>query len=98
MIVALTLYRTSQEDDTTEEPAPSPSNVPQDTPTQPPAVCRADGEFVAGLVSPHANDQETVAVPATMNVDAVTFGGRIEPVETRQYPKEVAEAIRHPQA
>lgn len=98
MIVALTLYRISQEDDTTGEPAPSPSNVPQETPTQPPAVCRADGEFVAGFMSPQANDHETIAVLETMNVDAVTFGGRIEPVETSQYPKEVAEAIRDRQA
>src|SRR5690625_2910571 len=98
MIVAAWLYRSSQGEDSTVGPAPSSSNVPQVTPTQPPAVCRADGEFVAGFMSPQANDQETIAVLETMNVDAVTFGGRIEPVETSQYPKEVAEAIRDRQA
>ena len=64
---------------------------PAATPAEP--VCRAEGEFVAGFMSPQAEDHTTQDILETMNTDAVTFGGRIVPVEAREYPGEVADAI-----
>ena len=56
-------------------------------------VCRADGHFVAGFMSPQRDDEATEELLAQMNADAVTFGGRIMPSDAEQYPAEVAEAI-----
>lgn len=93
---ALGLYElnsgSEQQADTTPEATPSPSS------TQAPAICRSAGEFVAGFMSPQANDADTLAMLETMGTDAVTFGGRIVPVEAADYPVEVAEAIGARQA
>ena len=77
------------DDELTTQPEPSPSPEP---------ICRAEGEFVAGFVSPQADDAETAALLEQMRTDAVTFGGRIEPVEADHYPAQVAEAIGGRQA
>lgn len=66
----------------TAQPAPSPE-----------PICRAEGEFVAGFMSPQADDAETGALLDQMDTDAITFGGRIVPTDTHEYPEEVAKAI-----
>ena len=62
---------------------------------EPPAepICRAEGEFVAGFMSPQADNDKTLDILETMNTDAVTFGGRIMPMDATDYPGEVADAI-----
>lgn len=75
----------------------SDSATPNTTPSHE-VVCRADGEFVAGFLSPQADAQQTGAMLAGMNTDAITFGGRIEPAETDDYPDQVAETIGDRQA
>lgn len=68
-----------------------PSDAP--TPAEPEPVCRADGEFVAGFMSPQVDDAETRAMLERMNTDAVTFGGRIVPANADDYPEEVTDQL-----
>lgn len=74
------------------------STQTNDAPTQAEAICRADGEFVGGFMSPQADDHQTTQLLEQMNTDAITFGGRIEPVDASDYPDEVTEAIGERQA
>ncbi|MDN6499170.1 MAG: hypothetical protein L0K44_05390 [Yaniella sp.] len=53
--------------------------VPAPSPSEPEPICRAEGQFVAGFMSPQVDDAETNAMLERMNTDAVTFGGRIVP-------------------
>lgn len=62
-------------------------------PSEPEPICRADGQFVAGFMSPQVDDADTDAMLERMNTDAVTFGGRIVPATEDDYPKEVVEAV-----
>lgn len=62
-------------------------------PSQPEPICRAEGEFVAGFMSPQVDDAETNTMLERMNTDAVTFGGRIVPASADDYPQEVTEAV-----
>jgi len=71
----------SQQDQTAQ---PAPSAEP---------ICRAEGEFVAGFMSPQADDAETAALLDQMHTDAITFGGRIVPTNANEYPEKVAQAI-----
>lgn len=73
----------SAEQDSDSGPAPS----------EPELICRADGQFVAGFMSPQVDDADTDAMLERMNTDAVTFGGRIVPATEDDYPKEVVEAV-----
>ena len=66
----------------TAQPDPSPE-----------PICRAEGKFVAGFMSPQADDHETAALLDQMRTDAITFGGRIVPTDANDYPEEVAQAI-----
>src|SRR5699024_4116849 len=52
-----------------------------------------EGEFVAGFMSPQADDAENAALLDQMHTDAITFGGRIVPADANDYPEEVAQAI-----
>lgn len=61
--------------------------------SEPELICRADGQFVAGFMSPQVDDADTDAMLERMNTDAVTFGGRIVPATEDDYPKEVVEAV-----
>src|SRR5699024_11631016 len=72
----------SAEQDSDSGPAPS----------EPELICRADGQFVAGFMSPQVDDADTDAMLERMNTDAVTFGGRIVPATEDDYPKEGVEA------
>lgn len=63
-----------------EQPSPEP-------------VCRAEGEFVAGFMSPQVDDTATHAMLERMNTDAVTFGGRIVPAMADDYPEEVTDVV-----
>src|SRR5699024_1919515 len=71
----------------TAQPAPSPE-----------PICRAEGKFVAGFMSPQADDHETAALLDQMRTDAITFGGRIVPTDANDYPEEVVQAIEDRQA
>src|SRR5699024_10589487 len=62
-------------------------------PSEPAPVCRAEGEFVAGFMSPQVDDAETNAMLERMDTDAVTFGGRIVSATAEDYPDEVTEAV-----
>ena len=70
-----------------------PPREPASQPATPEPICRAEGEFVAGFMSPQTDDDRTAAIVGRMNTDAVTFGGRLEPTDAQEYPDEVAEAI-----
>lgn len=78
------LHEDNDDDGAAADPHPEASATP---------ICRAEGEFVAGFMSPQAEDHKTQDILETMNTDAVTFGGRIVPAEAADYPGEVAEAI-----
>ncbi|GAA2045734.1 hypothetical protein GCM10009720_28220 [Yaniella flava] len=80
-----------------DDPVSVPGTAPDASPTPEP-ICRADGEFVAGFMSPQTDDQQTGELLQRMNTDAITFGGRVEPVDTDQYPADVAEQIGDRQA
>ena len=69
-----------------------PDHTVQPTPSPTP-VCRAEGEFVAGFMSPQAADAETAALLDQMHTDAITFGGRIVPTDATDYPEEVAQVV-----
>src|SRR5699024_11392021 len=73
----------SAEQDSDSGPAPS----------EPELICRADGQFVAGFMSPKVDDADTDAMLERMNTDAVTFGGRIVPATAEDYPEEVVEVV-----
>ena len=75
-----------------------PPREPASQPATPEPICRAEGEFVAGFMSPQTDDDRTAAIVGRMNTDAVTFGGRLEPTDAQEYPDEVAEAIGERQA
>lgn len=90
LLIAIILLRPSDDGDNTETSAHS--TPPADV------TCRAEGEFVAGFMSPQNDDQPTEALLDRMNTDAVTFGGRIVPTEIDDYPDPVAEAIADRQA
>lgn len=79
----------SDPESTKQQPAPPTATIEP----EPEPVCRAEGEFVAGFMSPQADDAATAALLDQMQTDAVTFGGRIEPIEADHYPDQVAEAI-----
>ncbi|MGO1536552.1 MAG: DUF4434 domain-containing protein [Yaniella sp.] len=68
--------------------------VPAPAPAEPEPVCRAEGQFVAGFMSPQANDADTRALLERMDTDAITFGGRIVPATEKDYPETVVEAVR----
>ena len=74
------------------------SATPNSAPSHQSAVCRAEGKFIAGFLSPQADAKQTGAMLERMNTDAITFGGRIEPVKADNYPDPVAEAIGSRQA
>lgn len=61
--------------------------------SEPEPICRADGQFVAGFMSPQVDDADTDAMLERMNTDAVTFGGRIVPATAEDYPEEVVEVV-----
>jgi len=61
--------------------------------SEPEPICRADGQFVAGFMSPQVDDADTNAMLERMNTDAVTFGGRIVPATAEDYPEEVVEVV-----
>ena len=84
----------SDPESTKQQPAPPTATIEP----EPEPVCRAEGEFVAGFMSPQADDAATAALLDQMQTDAVTFGGRIEPIEADHYPDQVAEAIGDRQA
>ncbi|GAA4479306.1 hypothetical protein GCM10023190_22100 [Enteractinococcus fodinae] len=86
----------NRSDPETAEQQPAPPTATAEPEPEP--VCRAEGEFVAGFMSPQADDADTAALLDQMHTDAVTFGGRIEPIEADHYPEEVAEAIGDRQA
>lgn len=100
VIVVSGLFLLSSLEEPTSEQAvePAPESVPTQTEPEPEPVCRAEGEFVAGFMSPQADDADTAALLNRMNTDAVTFGGRIVPVDAAEYPDEVADAIGERQA
>jgi len=84
----------NQLNETEKSTAPAPTQAPSPSQTEPPVVCRAEGEFVAGFMSPQTDDQQTQSILEAMNTDAVTFGGRIVPIDSaEEYPAEVVEAI-----
>lgn len=88
-----TAFGINQLNETENQTEPAPTATPSPTGTESPPICRAEGEFVAGFMSPQADDQQTREILETMNTDAVTFGGRIVPVELSDYPAEVADAV-----
>lgn len=92
VVGAGTAFGINQLNDPENQTEPAPTATPSPSGTEPPAVCRAEGEFVAGFMSPQADDHKTQDILETMNTDAVTFGGRIVPVDASDYPAEVAEA------
>ncbi|NLZ98245.1 MAG: hypothetical protein GX920_05430, partial [Micrococcus sp.] len=61
--------------------------------SEPEPICRADGRFVAGFMSPQVDDADTDAMLERMNTDAVTFGGRIVPATAEDYAEEVVEVV-----
>lgn len=88
-----TAFGINQLNETENQTEPAPTATPSPTGTESPPICRAEGEFVAGFMSPQADDQQTRDILETMNTDAVTFGGRIVPVNPSDYPAEVADAV-----
>lgn len=80
----LALSNSSEESQPAQTAQPAPSPEP---------ICRAEGEFVAGFMSPQADDAETGALLDQMHTDAITFGGRIVPTDANDYPEEVVQAI-----
>src|SRR5699024_5647340 len=86
-VLALSNSSEESQPDQTAQPAPSPE-----------PLCRAEGEFVAGFMSPQADDHETAALLDQMRTDAITFGGRIVPTDANDYPEEVVQAIEDRQA
>lgn len=81
-----------QSQSTDETPAPEAQPTPEE------AICRVDGEFVAGFMSPQADDGQTAELLEHMDTDAITFGGRIVPADVDDYPAQIAEAIGDRQA
>jgi hypothetical protein len=79
-----TLANPSEKSQQDQAAPPAPSPTP---------ICRAEGEFVAGFMSPQADDAETAALLDQMRTDAITFGGRIVPTDANEYPEKVARAI-----
>lgn len=67
--------------------------VPAPAPSEPEPICRAEGQFVAGFMSPQVDDADTNAMLERTNTDAVTFGGRIVPATDEDFPDEVIEAV-----
>lgn len=74
----------------------TPVSDAQPTPEE--AICRVDGEFVAGFMSPQADDDQTAELLERMHTDAITFGGRIVPADIEEYSAPVADAIGDRQA
>lgn len=74
----------------------TPVSDAQPTPEE--AICRVDGEFVAGFMSPQADDDQTAELLERMHADAITFGGRIVPADIEEYSAPVADAIGDRQA
>src|SRR5699024_12097361 len=83
MIIAAVLQNPSADETPAADDQPAPDE----------AICRAEGEFVAGFMSPQTDDDQTAELLERMNTDALTFGGRIEPATSDDYPAAVAEAI-----
>lgn len=69
------------------------NSFPAPAPSEPEPICRADGQFVAGFMSPQVDDADTMAMLERMDTDAVTFGGRIVPASEDDYPEEVVDAV-----
>lgn len=95
LLWALWAWQTQPEHESTEQQTAPPTATAE---PEPEPICRAEGEFVAGFMSPQADDAATAALLEQMDTDAVTFGGRIEPIEADQYPEQVAEAVGDSQA
>lgn len=94
VLFLLSLILLVRPDDEPDESAGSAqSSASSSSPTRPEPVCRTEGRYAAGFMSPQADDQQTQEMLQTMNTDAVTFGGWIRPVSSDDYPDKVQDEI-----